>query len=49
MQASKKRNPFYPFFAAFLKSRSNLKYFEQKDDPHIFCIFENTDSEKVAW
>ena len=48
MQLSKKQQTFSPFFAAFLKSILNFKYFQQKDDPHRFCIFEITDSEHVA-
>ena len=48
MQLSQKKNVFPQFFAAFLKSRLNFKYFEKKDDPHLFCILEVTDSENVV-
>ena len=48
IQSSQKLNTFYQFFAAFLTSILNFKYFEKKDDPHRFCIFEITDSENVA-
>ena len=43
MQLPEKEKGFSQFFAAFLKSRLNFKHFEQKDDPHRFCIFEVTD------
>ena len=48
MQLSQKKKTFSQFFAAFLKSRFNFEYFEKKDDPHTFCIFEITDSENLA-
>ena len=48
MQLSQKKKTFSHFFAAFLKSRFNFEYFEKKDDPHSFCIFEITDSENLA-
>ena len=43
MQLSQKQKNFSEFFAAFFKSRLNFKYFEKKDDPHTFFIFEVTD------
>ena len=48
MQLSQKQKTFSEFFAAFLKSRLNFKYFLKKDDPPRFCIFEITDSENVV-
>ena len=48
MQLSKRQKTFPQFFAAFLKSRLNFKYFEQKDYPHSFCISEITDPENVV-
>ena len=48
MQLPQKKKTFSQFFAAFLKSRFNFEYFEKKDDPHSFCIFEITDSENLA-
>ena len=48
MQLSQKQNDFSKFFASFLKSRLNFKYFESKDEPHRFCISEVTDSENVV-
>ena len=48
MQLSQKKKTFSQLFAAFLKSRFNFEYFEKKDDPHSFCIFEITDSENLA-
>ena len=44
----RKKDVFPQFFAAFLKSRLNFKHFEKKDDPHLFCILEVTDSENVV-
>ena len=49
MQLSQKQKNFSSFFPAFLKSRSNLEYFDEKDDPHRFCISEITDSENLSW
>ena len=43
----KKEKTLCQFFAAFLKFSLNFKYFQKKDDPHRFCIFENTDPENV--
>ena len=42
MQLSQKHKTFAQFFPAFLKSRINLNYFEQKGDPYRFCISEIT-------
>ena len=48
IQISQKQKGFSQFFAAFLKFTLNFEYFEQKDDPHSFCISEITESEKVV-
>ena len=48
MQLSKKQKSFSQFFASFLKSRLNFKYFEKKDDPHRFSISQTTDSQMVV-
>ena len=48
MQLSQKKNTFSQFFATFLKFKLSFKYFEKKDDPHRFSIFEITDSENVT-
>ena len=48
MQLSQKQKSFSQSFAEFLKSSVNFKYFESKDDPHRFCIFEVTDSENLV-
>ena len=48
MQLSQKQKFFSEYFASFLKSTINFKYFEKKDDPHRFCISEITDSENVV-
>ena len=48
IQISQKQKGFSHFFAAFLKFRLNFEYFEQKDDPHSFCISEITESENVV-
>ena len=37
---------FFFFFFAFSKFRLNFEHFKKKDDPHSWCIFEFTDSEK---
>ena len=47
MQLSQKKT-FCLFFTAFLKSRLNFKYSENKDDPHRFCASDNTASENVV-
>ena len=49
MQISQKRkifSIFFFFFFAFSKFRLNFEHFKKKDDPHSWCIFEFTDSEK---
>ena len=38
MQLSQKQKIFSEFFAAYLKSRLNFKYFDQKDDPYRFLL-----------
>ena len=48
MQLSHKQKPFAQFFTPFLKFRLNFNHFEEKDDPHRFCIFKVTDSEIVV-
>ena len=37
---------FLIFFFAFLKLSFNFEHFPKKDDPHSWCIFEVTDSQK---
>ena len=46
MQLSQKQKNFSGFFSAFLKSTSYFEHFRQKDDPHSWCISQNTDSVK---
>ena len=46
MQLSQKQKIFPGFFSAFLKSTSYFEHFRQKDDPHAWCISQNTDSVK---
>ena len=46
MQVSTKKKK--EFSAAFLKSGVNFNHFEEKDDPHSFCISEMMDSENVV-
>ena len=48
MQLSRKQETFSGFFAAFLKSSSNFKYFLKKHDLPRFCISEITDSENAV-
>ena len=45
MQLSKKQYTFSEFFAPILKSMSNFKHFEEKDDPLSWCISQVTDCE----
>ena len=44
MQLSKTQKYFSAFYATFLKSKLNLKYFQTKYDPHRVCISEIMDS-----
>ena len=37
------KNTFSHLFAAYLKFRLNLKYFDAKYDPHRFCITNSID------
>ena len=48
MQLSQKQKAFTQLLGAFLKSTISFKYFEKKDDPHIFYISEITVSENVV-
>ena len=48
MQLSQKQITFSQFCATFLKSTFNFEYFEKKDDPDSFRIFEITDSGNVV-
>ena len=46
MQLFKRQKSFSEFFFAFFKFRSIFKQFEKKDDPHILCTEEITNSER---
>ena len=48
MQLSKKQKTCSSFFASFQKSTSNIKHFEEKDDPHSLGISEITDWERLG-
>ena len=53
MQLFKKQKAFFDLFTAFLKSASNLEYFEKKkkkknDDPNRSCISETTDCQRCG-
>ena len=48
MRLLEKERAFSQLLAAFLKSRLNFKYFEEKDNPHRFCIFKITKSQNVV-
>ena len=41
------RKPFSHLFAAFLKFRLNLKYFDTKCYPHRFCLTNSIDLEVI--
>lgn len=49
IQLSEKRNFFFQFFPAFLKSTWNSEHFENKDGPHSFQISEINDSERCGY
>ena len=46
MQLSQKRKSFCELFFAFSKFRFYFEHFQRKVDPHSWCIFGLTDSEK---
>ena len=47
VQLSQKRKTFCEyFFWVFLKFTFNFQHFQRKDDPHSWCIFELTNSQK---
>ena len=48
MQLHHKKKTFSQYFHAFLKSTLSCKHFQEKDDPHRFCISEITYSENVV-
>ena len=48
MQLSEKQKTFCESFATLLESTLNFLNFDKKDEPHIFCFSENTDSENVV-
>ena len=45
---SKKQKKISQFFAAYLKSKSNVDQFEKKDDLQRLCIFEIRDCERCC-
>ena len=46
MQLSRKQKTFSEFFSTFLKCSLNFEHFQQKEDPHGWCISKITDTEK---
>ena len=44
----KTKNFISIFFFPFLESTSSFKHFEKKDNPHSYCISENTDCERLG-
>ena len=46
MHLSQKQKYFSELFSSFLESSLNIEYFQKKYDPHTWCIFQITDSEK---
>ena len=46
MQLSRKQKTFSEYFSTFLKCSLNFKHFQQKEDPHGWCISKITDTEK---
>ena len=49
MQLSQKQKTFSAFFSGFCKFRFSFEHFQKKDDTHISCILELTDSERRGW
>ena len=43
---SQKQKTFSQLFSAFLKSTLNYAHFQKKDDPHSWCVYQITVSEK---
>ena len=48
MQLSKREKGFSNCFAPFLKSTSDFKHFEKKDDPHRLCFSEKQTAKGVV-
>ena len=48
IQLSEKQNTFCEFFFESLKSILNFKHLSKKEDPHSWCISENTSSKKYG-
>ena len=48
IQLSQKQNTFSKFLPTSMKCRLNFKYFEKKDDPPRFYIFDITDSKNIV-
>ena len=46
MHLSQKQKAFCEFFFKFSKSTLNFEHFQDKGDPHSWCISDITDSEK---
>ena len=43
MQLSRKQKTFSQFFSSFLKCSLHFEHFQEKEDPHSWCITEVTD------
>ena len=48
MQLSEKQKTFLEFFFAFSKYILNFKDLPKKEDPHSWCVSENTGGEKYG-
>ena len=48
LQLSKEQNLACQLISAFLKSRSNLKHFEEKGDPHSLCVSDIAGSKRCG-
>ena len=48
MQFSQKQKTLSEFFLSFSKFRFIFKHFQKKDEPHSWCIFESTNSQKCG-
>ena len=49
IKLSQKQKTCSQFFSPFFKSTLNFEYFQEKGDPHSWCIFEITDSKKRGY
>ena len=49
MQLSRKPKMFSQLVSLLLKSTSNVEHFQNKDEPHSWCILQIIDFKKYAY